>query len=137
MIPTCTTITAVLAVAPLHRSATCTSLVLSSYQAVSGAGHKAIAELLEQVEKLRGDEESLAAPDVGALPAGPVMGRTIAYNVVPLNWPLPPPPTMSCATPPIPASMLPWPAALPDAVAPVATEPCGPTPPGLPSKSGW
>src|SRR5439155_501777 len=82
-VPNCTTITAMLAVAPLHRAAGCTSLVLSSYQAVSGAGHKAIAELLEQVEKLRGDEEALAHPDVPTLPSGPVMGRTIAYNVVP------------------------------------------------------
>jgi aspartate-semialdehyde dehydrogenase len=82
-VPNCTTVTAMLAVAPLHRAATCTSLVLSSYQAVSGAGHKAVAELLEQVEKLRGDEESLASPDVSALPSGPVMGRPIAYNVVP------------------------------------------------------
>jgi aspartate-semialdehyde dehydrogenase len=82
-VPNCTTVTATLAVAPLHRAATCTSLVLSSYQAVSGAGHKAIAELLEQVEKLRGDEESLAHPEVSTLPAGPIMGRPIAYNVVP------------------------------------------------------
>ncbi len=82
-VPNCTTITAMLAVAPLHRAAGCRSLVLSSYQAVSGAGHKAIAELLEQVEKLRGDEEALAHPDVSALPSGPVMGRTIAYNVIP------------------------------------------------------
>jgi aspartate-semialdehyde dehydrogenase len=82
-VPNCTTITAMLALAPLHRAAGCTSLVLSSYQAVSGAGHKAIAELLEQVEKLRGDEEALAHPDVPTLPSGPVMGRTIAYNVVP------------------------------------------------------
>jgi aspartate-semialdehyde dehydrogenase len=82
-VPNCTTVTAMLAVAPLHRAATCTSLVLSSYQAVSGAGHKAVAELLEQVEKLRGDEGSLARPDVSALPSGPAMGRTIAYNVVP------------------------------------------------------
>ncbi len=82
-VPNCTTIAAMLALAPLHRAAGCTSLVLSSYQAVSGAGHKAIAELLEQVEKLRGDEEALAHPDVATLPSGPVMGRTIAYNVVP------------------------------------------------------
>ncbi len=82
-VPNCTTVAVVLAVAPLHRAATCTSLVLSSYQAVSGGGHKAVAELLEQVEKLRGDEESLMHPDVDALPSGPVMGRTIAYNVVP------------------------------------------------------
>ncbi|HUL84867.1 MAG TPA: aspartate-semialdehyde dehydrogenase [Actinomycetota bacterium] len=82
-VPNCTTIATVLAVAPLHRAATCTSLVLSSYQAVSGGGHKAVAELLEQVEKLRGDEESLMHPDVDALPSGPVVGGTIAYNVVP------------------------------------------------------
>ena len=81
-VPNCTTITAVLAVAPLHRAAGLTSLVLSSYQSVSGAGHHGVSELLEQVEKLRGDEESLARPDAEALPAGPTFGKTIAYNVV-------------------------------------------------------
>ena len=82
-VPNCTTITAVLALGPLHRAAGLRSLVLSSYQSVSGAGHKGVSELLEQVEKLRGDEESLAHPDHGALPTGEVMGTTIAYNVVP------------------------------------------------------
>jgi aspartate-semialdehyde dehydrogenase len=79
----CTTIATVLAVAPLHRAAGLTSLVLSSYQSVSGAGHRGVSELLEQVEKLRGDEESLAHPVHEALPIGPVVGSTIAYNVVP------------------------------------------------------
>ena len=79
----CTTIATVLAVAPLHRAAGLRSLVLSSYQSVSGAGHRGVSELLEQVEKLRGDEESLAHPVHEALPAGPVFGSTIAYNVVP------------------------------------------------------
>jgi aspartate-semialdehyde dehydrogenase len=55
---------------------------MSSYQSVSGAGHKGVSELLEQVEKLRGDEQMLARPDLGAMPAGDVMGKTIAYNVV-------------------------------------------------------
>ncbi len=82
-VPNCTTITAMLAVAPLHRAAGLRSLVISSYQAVSGAGHKAVTELLEQIEKLRGDEESLGRPDREALPYGPVVGGTIAYNVVP------------------------------------------------------
>src|SRR5207247_11335370 len=50
-VPNCTTITAMLAVAPLHRAARCTSLLLSSYQAVSGAGHQALADLPEQVGK--------------------------------------------------------------------------------------
>jgi aspartate-semialdehyde dehydrogenase len=82
-VPNCTIITAVLAVGPLHRAAGLRSLVLSSYQSVSGAGYKGVTELVEQVEKLRGDEESLAHPDHDALPRGPVMGSTIAYNVVP------------------------------------------------------
>jgi aspartate-semialdehyde dehydrogenase len=82
-VPNCTTITAMLAVGPLHRAAGLRSLVLSSYQSVSGAGHRGVSELLEQVDKLRGDEDSLAHPDHEALPRGDVMGRTIAYNVVP------------------------------------------------------
>jgi aspartate-semialdehyde dehydrogenase len=81
-VPNCTTITALLAVAPLHRAAGLTSMVLSSYQSVSGAGHTGVGELLEQVEKLRGDEASLAHPVHEALPSGPVFGKTIAYNVV-------------------------------------------------------
>jgi aspartate-semialdehyde dehydrogenase len=82
-VPNCTTITAMLAVGPLHLAAGLTSLIMSSYQSVSGAGHKGVTELVEQIEKLRGDEESLAHPDHAALPRGPVMGTTIAYNVVP------------------------------------------------------
>jgi aspartate-semialdehyde dehydrogenase len=78
----CTTITAMLAVAPLHRAAGLRSLALSSYQSVSGAGHRGVTELLDQVEKLRGDEEALARPSVEALPAGELFGKTIAYNVV-------------------------------------------------------
>jgi aspartate-semialdehyde dehydrogenase len=82
-VPNCTTITALLAVAPLHRAAGLVGLDLSSYQSVSGAGQHGVRELMEQVEKLRGDEASLAHPVSGALPAGPTFGKTIAYNVVP------------------------------------------------------
>ncbi len=81
--PNCTAIVALMAVAPLHRAAGLTSLVLSSYQSVSGAGHKGVSELLEQIEKLRGSEEDLTHPDPDALPRGEIFGRTIAYNVVP------------------------------------------------------
>ena len=81
-VPNCTIITALLAVAPLHRAAGLTSLVLTSLQSVSGAGHRGVTELLDQVEKLRGDEESLAHPVHEALPAGEIFGKTIAYNVV-------------------------------------------------------
>jgi aspartate-semialdehyde dehydrogenase len=81
--PNCTTITAVMAAAPLHRAAGLRRLVVSSYQSVSGAGHRGVRELLEQVEKLRGQEDDLVRPDAAALPAGEVFGRTIAYNVIP------------------------------------------------------
>jgi aspartate-semialdehyde dehydrogenase len=72
-----------MAVAPLHRAAGLTSMVISSYQSVSGAGHTGVSELLEQVEKLRGQEEELARPDLGSLPRGDVFGPPIAYNVIP------------------------------------------------------
>jgi aspartate-semialdehyde dehydrogenase len=81
-VPNCTIITALMAVAPLHRAAGLRALHLSSYQSVSGAGAKGVRELSEQVEKLRGMEEELASPDLDALPVGEVFGKTIAYNVV-------------------------------------------------------
>ncbi|HZP90833.1 MAG TPA: aspartate-semialdehyde dehydrogenase [Actinomycetota bacterium] len=81
-VPNCTIITALLAVAPLHRAAGLRSLILSSYQSVSGAGQKGIVELAEQVEKLHGMEEQLGSPDLASLPVGEVFGKTIAYNVV-------------------------------------------------------
>jgi aspartate-semialdehyde dehydrogenase len=81
-VPNCTTITAMLAVGPLHRAAGLTSLVMSSYQSVSGAGWKGTAELVEQIEKLHGQEESLGRPDPDAMPVGEVFGKTIAYNVL-------------------------------------------------------
>jgi aspartate-semialdehyde dehydrogenase len=81
-VPNCTTVTQILAVGPLHRAAGLRSLVLSSYQSVSGAGQKGTRELLEQVEKLRGTEDTLGHPDLDAMPVGDVMGKTIAYNVV-------------------------------------------------------
>jgi aspartate-semialdehyde dehydrogenase len=81
--PNCTAITATMAVAPLHRAAEMVSLVISSYQSVSGAGQHGVRELLEQVEKLRGHEEDLVRPDAEALPTGEVFGPPIAYNVIP------------------------------------------------------
>jgi aspartate-semialdehyde dehydrogenase len=82
--PNCTAITALMAVAPLHRPAGLRSVVISSYQSVSGAGERGVRELLEQVEKLRGQEDELRRPeDPRSLPAGEVFGRPIAYNVIP------------------------------------------------------
>jgi aspartate-semialdehyde dehydrogenase len=81
-VPNCTIITTLMAVAPLHRAAGLRSLVVSSYQSVSGAGAKGVRELAEQIEKLHGMEEDLGHPDLDALPVGDVFGKTIAYNVV-------------------------------------------------------
>ena len=82
-VPNCTTVAAMLAIGPLHRAAGLRSLVMSSYQSVSGAGMKGTRELAEQIEKLHGQEETLGDADFDSLPAGDVMGTTIAYNVVP------------------------------------------------------
>ncbi|HEY3263982.1 MAG TPA: aspartate-semialdehyde dehydrogenase [Actinomycetota bacterium] len=81
-VPNCTIITTLMAVAPMHREAGLRSLIVSSYQSVSGAGAKGVRELAEQIEKLHGMEEDLAHPDLDALPVGDVFGKTIAYNVV-------------------------------------------------------
>ena len=82
-VPNCTTIVAMMALAPLHRAAGLRSLVLSSYQAVSGAGRDGTRELAEQVEKLHGQVEELGHPDVDALPVGDTFGKTMAFNVLP------------------------------------------------------
>ena len=82
-VPNCTTIVAMMALAPLHRAAGLRSLVLSSYQAVSGAGRDGTRELAEQIEKLHDQVEELGHPDLGALPAGDVFGKTMAFNVLP------------------------------------------------------
>ncbi|RIL03913.1 MAG: aspartate-semialdehyde dehydrogenase [Proteobacteria bacterium] len=47
--PNCTTIVALMAVAPLHRAFGLERAVMSSYQAISGAGAQAMAELEAQV----------------------------------------------------------------------------------------
>lgn len=81
-VPNCTTITAMLPVGPLHRAAGLRRLVLSSYQAVSGAGQKGTRELSEQIDKLHGQVESLARPDPASLPQGELFAKPIAFNVV-------------------------------------------------------
>jgi aspartate-semialdehyde dehydrogenase len=81
--PNCTAITALMAVAPIHRLGGLKRMIVSSYQSVSGMGVKGIDELIEQVEKLSGSEQDLVSPDPASLPAGEVFGRTIAYNVLP------------------------------------------------------
>jgi aspartate-semialdehyde dehydrogenase len=81
-VPNCTAITVLMAVAPLHRMSGLRSMVVSSYQSVSGSGMKGIRELAEQIEKLRGQEEELVRPDPSILPVGDLYRKTIAFNVL-------------------------------------------------------
>ncbi|MCK4802636.1 aspartate-semialdehyde dehydrogenase, partial [bacterium] len=50
--PNCSTIQMVVVLAPLHRKARIKRIVVSTYQAVSGAGQKAVVELEEQVSAI-------------------------------------------------------------------------------------
>jgi aspartate-semialdehyde dehydrogenase len=72
--PNCTTMVAMMALGPIHRAAGLRRLVVSSYQAVSGTGQKAIEELRRQSQAvLEGDEDPPAA----------VYPHRIAFNVLP------------------------------------------------------
>jgi hypothetical protein len=74
-VPNCTTIVAMMALAPLHRAAGLRSLVLSSYQAVSGTGRDGTRELADQIEKLHDQVEELGHPDLDALRLAPSSAR--------------------------------------------------------------
>jgi aspartate-semialdehyde dehydrogenase len=72
--PNCTTMVAMMALAPIHRAAGLERLVVSSYQAVSGTGQRAIEELRAQSRAvLAGDE----------VPPPRVYPHRIAFNVLP------------------------------------------------------
>lgn len=71
--PNCTTIISLMALYPLHRAFGVKRVIASSYQAVSGAGAKAIHELATQTKSFYSGEA--AAPVV--------FPHTIAFNVLP------------------------------------------------------
>jgi aspartate-semialdehyde dehydrogenase len=72
--PNCTTMTALMALAPIHRAVGLERLIVSSYQAVSGTGQKAIEELRAQAKAILDGTE---------VPAPAVYPRQIAFNVLP------------------------------------------------------
>jgi aspartate-semialdehyde dehydrogenase len=83
--PNCTTMVAMPVLKPLHLAAGLRSLVVTSYQAVSGAGLAGTAELDEQVRKVGERAPSLALSGAAVeFPAPEVFAEPIAYNVVPL-----------------------------------------------------
>ena len=82
----CTTLTMIVAIAPLHREYGLKELVISSYQAVSGAGKVGIDTLLDQIARVSGDPglgsrsgnvRQAIGDDIGPFPA------PLALNVVP------------------------------------------------------
>jgi aspartate-semialdehyde dehydrogenase len=82
--PNCTTMAAMPVLAPLHREAGLVRLVVSTYQAVSGAGLAGVAELDEQARKAA-DGATALTYDGSAVDFGPpaTFPATIAFNVVP------------------------------------------------------
>lgn len=81
--PNCTTMTLLMAVAPLHRAAGLTSMVASSYQAVSGAGKSGVDELSRQTKWFQAQEDSLLDGSWED-PGGDLWPRPIAFNVLPM-----------------------------------------------------
>ncbi len=71
--PNCSTIQMVVALKPLHDAAKIKRVIVSTYQAVSGTGQKAIAELEKQVRQMFNMQE----PDVEVYP------HRIAFNCLP------------------------------------------------------
>lgn len=81
--PNCTTMAAMPVLRPLHEAAGLSRLVVSTYQAVSGAGLAGVEELAQQVEKA-GDARSLTYDGSGIDMGQPAaFVEPIAYNALP------------------------------------------------------
>ena len=81
--PNCTTMTLMMAAGPLHEAAGLRSMVVTSYQAVSGSGHQGVEELLSQQGPLGSDVDSLMTGG-WTDPGAKVYERPIAFNVLPM-----------------------------------------------------
>ncbi len=81
--PNCTTMVAMPVLAPLHRDAGLRRLVISTYQAVSGAGLAGARELEEQLAKTVGEAPRLTFDGTGVdFPPPTVFPGPVAYNVL-------------------------------------------------------
>lgn len=83
--PNCTTMTAMPVLKPLHLAVGLTTMIASTYQAVSGAGRDGVDELARQLEKSGHDDVRVLAFDGAAFPLdeGVKFPSTIAHNVIP------------------------------------------------------
>jgi aspartate-semialdehyde dehydrogenase len=80
--PNCTTMVLLMALAPLHRAAGLSSMVVSSYQSVSGSGQKGIDALVDEVKHFSDQQEALRFGG-WVEPEGGVYPRPIGWNVLP------------------------------------------------------
>ncbi len=81
--PNCTTMAAMPVLRPLHEAAGLRTMVVSTYQAVSGAGLAGVEELAQQVEKA-GNARSLTYSGAGIDMGQPsAFVEPIAYNALP------------------------------------------------------
>ncbi len=88
--PNCSTIILLVPLAPLHQAARITRIVVSTYQSVSGAGAKAMAQLYEETKRaLRqftvSRERFTVKPKLSTVhgPRSTVLPAQIAFNVIP------------------------------------------------------
>jgi len=83
--PNCTTMVCMPVLKPLHDEANLRKLVVSTYQATSGAGRKGVDELAEQVQAV-GEKAAALALDGSAVsyPESRVFPGPIAFNVQPI-----------------------------------------------------
>jgi aspartate-semialdehyde dehydrogenase len=81
--PNCTTMTLMMAAGPLHEAAGLRSMVVTSYQAVSGSGQQGVEELLSQQRELGADIDALMTGG-WTDPGSSVYERPIAFNVLPM-----------------------------------------------------
>jgi aspartate-semialdehyde dehydrogenase len=84
--PNCTTMVAMPVLKPLHVEAGLRRVVASTYQAVSGAGVKGVAELEKQAANVSGRAHELALSGSAGVefPAPEAFVAPIAFNVIPL-----------------------------------------------------
>ena len=81
--PNCTTMVLMMAAAPLHRAATLTDVVATSYQATSGSGQQGVTVLHDEIGALAADGPALATGG-WADPGNDLYTRPIGFNVLPL-----------------------------------------------------
>ena len=81
--PNCTTVVAVMAVAPLERAFGINSVISSSYQVISGAGRDGMAEFLDLSRKAVEQPDALRGHDSLNLPTPEQFPQVSAFNVFP------------------------------------------------------